>query len=213
MREISEPFGSTQVGSRRCPISRTRCAASALLRWRASDQYRQQYRDRFRAVAGTDLEDSANRRLVIGGFPGRGCDLEYMTGYCGGLRVSETMIAANLSVHLPFMASEAVMMEGVRRGGNRQELHELIRQHSLAAAEELNHGRPNDLLERIVSDLAFRMSREEIEELMRPEDYAGRAAEQVREYLSNEVMPILNSADPPSESDGVDFDADSQLRV
>ena len=216
MREISEPFGSTQVGSSAMPYKQNPMRSERLA---SLARFLINTVNNTAATASAQwlertLDDSANRRLVIPeAFLAADAILNIWQDIAGGLRVSETMIAANLSVHLPFMASEAVMMEGVRRGGNRQELHELIRQHSLAAAEELNHGRPNDLLERIASDPAFRMSREEIEELMRPEDYAGRAAEQVREYLSNEVMPILNSADPPSESDGVDFDADSQLRV
>ena len=93
---------------------------------------------------------------------------------------------------LPFMATENIMMEAVKRGGNRQELHEALREHSHATARKIKlEGGQNDLLDRIVDDPLFPLTREEIEAQMAPEKYVGRAPGQVTEFLANEVAVIL----------------------
>jgi len=92
------------------------------------------------------------------------------------------------------MASENLMMEAVKRGGDRQELHELIRQHSQDAAREVKeHGRPNDLLQRIASDEAFASVHDKIEEITDPRRYVGLSAQQTREFLRMQVRPVLKA--------------------
>ena len=97
-----------------------------------------------------------------------------------------------MSCRIAFMATENILMEGVKRGGDRQELHEKIRVHAMAAAREVKEfGRDNDLLYRIAADPAFELDRDELETLLAPERYTGRAAEQVADYLSETVRPLL----------------------
>jgi adenylosuccinate lyase len=100
---------------------------------------------------------------------------------------------------LPFMATENIMMEAVKRGGNRQALHEALREHSHAAARRVKlEGGQNDLIDRILADPAFPLRREEIEAQMAPEKYVGRAPSQVEEFLAEEIAPLLEKY--PDES-------------
>src|SRR5690606_38492174 len=104
------------------------------------------------------------------------------------------VIRRHLAEELPFMATETILMHAVRRGGDRQDLHERIRRHSVAAAERVkDHGEANDLIERIVGDGEFGMSRDEIEGMLDPARFTGRAAEQVDIFLENEVRPVLET--------------------
>jgi adenylosuccinate lyase len=102
------------------------------------------------------------------------------------------MIRRRLMEELPFMATENLMMRAAKRGGDRQELHERVRQHSVAAGREIKqHGRPNDLIDRIAADASFGVTRAEIEEDLRPELYVGRAPQQVDEFMAEWVEPVL----------------------
>ena len=110
----------------------------------------------------------------------------------GGLVVYPKVIEQRLRKELPFMATENIMMDAVKRGGDRQQLHEAIRVHSMAAARVVKaEGGENDLLDRIAGDPLFGVGREELEGILQPEKYVGRAPEQTREFLSEEVDPVL----------------------
>ena len=102
-----------------------------------------------------------------------------------------TAFARRVGEKLPFMATENVMMESVKRGGNRQELHEIIRVHSHAAARAVKDGKPNDLIDRLASDPAISLGRDEIVSQMNPAEYVGRSAEQVDEFIEGFVRPVL----------------------
>ena len=109
-----------------------------------------------------------------------------------GLVVYPKVIHQHLMNELPFMATENIMMDAVKAGGDRQELHERIREHSMAAGRVVKaEGKPNDLLERIAADPAFGMTMEQLKGIMKPENFVGRAPEQVEEFLDQVVAPIL----------------------
>jgi adenylosuccinate lyase len=110
------------------------------------------------------------------------------------------VIQRNLEEHLPFLATETVMMLATQRGGDRQDLHERIRRHSMDAARLMKEGARGDLLERIAGDPAFGMSRHELEELVDPLDFVGRAPEQVDRFLEEWVNPVLDRYSDPSLS-------------
>ena len=125
--------------------------------------------------------------------------LELYINITAGLVVYERVVRRRVMEKLPFMATENVMMEAVKRGGSRQELHEALREHSHAAARRVKlEGGQNDLLDRIVDDPLFPLTREEIEAQMAPEKYVGRAPSQVTEFLRGEIAPLL--AGYPDES-------------
>ena len=110
--------------------------------------------------------------------------------------VYPAMIGKRVMENLPFMATEAILMEGVRLGGDRQELHERIRVHSQAAAARMKQeGKESDLMERIAADPAFPMDHEHLTKLLSPENYTGRAAEQTVNFVKNEVDPALAGHD------------------
>ena len=109
-----------------------------------------------------------------------------------GLRVNETVVDRTLREYLPFMATENIMMDAVKRGADRQELHERIRVHSMAASRVVKEeGGENDLLERIAADPIFGVTMEELEEIMLPEKYVGRAPQQTEDFLNHEVANAL----------------------
>ena len=106
--------------------------------------------------------------------------------------VYEKVIRQRVMNELPFMATENIMMDAVKKGGNRQELHEKLRVHSQAAARVVKEeGGKNDLVERIAADPAFMVTREEIEAILQPEKFIGRSKEQVEEYLAGIITPLL----------------------
>ena len=103
------------------------------------------------------------------------------------------VIRSRLMAELPFMASENIMMQAVEKGGNRQELHERLRQHAIAAGKQVKEeGLPNDMVDRIAGDPAFGLTREEIQAGLIPENFVGRAPQQVEEFLANVLQPIFN---------------------
>ena len=138
------------------------------------------------------LDDSANRRLSIpDAFLALDGALVLAENVARGLRVNAQVIKSNLAEHLPFMATEAILMQATLQGGDRQELHERIRRHSLAAAERMKQGAPPDLVQRIAADSAFDLEEEEIRPLLEPTRFVGRAREQVDRFLAEQVDPVL----------------------
>jgi adenylosuccinate lyase len=144
------------------------------------------------------LDDSANRRLVLPeGFLATDGILVLTTNVAAGLEVREAVIARAVSAHLPFLATEALLMRGVRAGGDRQRLHEVIRGHSLAVAQAVaERGASNDLLERLARDPAFRALKVAIRpEELDPMEYVGRAPRQVDDFLEQVLPPVLARID------------------
>ena len=139
------------------------------------------------------LDDSANKRLSIPeAFLAVDGILDLCLNVVDGLVVYPKVIEKHLRSELPFMATENIMMDAVKQGGNRQELHERIRELSMEAAKNVKvEGKENNLLELIAADPAFGLSLEELQKTMEPERYTGRAKEQVETFLEKVVQPIL----------------------
>ncbi len=212
-REIEEPFEEEQIGSSAMPYKRNPMRAErmcALARHVISLSFdplvtaATQWMER-------SLDDSANRRLSIpDAFLTSDGMLVLVENVARGLVVNPQVIRSNLQVHLPFMASESVLMLATAAGGDRQELHEKIRQHSMAAAQRMKEeGAASDLLDRIADDPAFGLTRDQLEELMEPGRYIGRSAEQVDRFLQEWVEPMLGS-NPDEDEDGL---GDPDVRV
>ena len=138
------------------------------------------------------LDDSANKRISVAeGFLAVDAILSLVINVADGLVVNTAVIDRDLRRELPFMATENITMDGVKRGGDRQELHERIRTHSMEAARRVKQGDGvNDLMERIATDPAFGMTLPELEALLEPSRYVGRAPEQTAEFLESEIAPM-----------------------
>ena len=195
--EIEEPFERDQIGSsamayKRNPMRSERIASLARfvgsLEPNANQTHSVQFFER-------TLDDSANRRLIIPeSFLATDAILGLMENITSGLEVHPARIRRRLLDELPFMATEELLVRAVRGGGGRQEVHERIRQHSVAASRALKDGAShNDLLDRIASDEAFGISRDELDRAMDPKRFVGRAPEQVDEFLEEIVEPLLAS--------------------
>ncbi|HSZ55549.1 MAG TPA: adenylosuccinate lyase [Tepidisphaeraceae bacterium] len=194
MKQIEEPFEAEQVGSSAMAYKRNpmRCErATGLARFVISlstsplQTAAEQWFER-------TLDDSANKRLAIPEpfLAIDGC-LLIVIDVARGLVVYPQTIEAAVRAELPFMATEEILMEAVQAGGDRQELHERIRRHSLDAAEQIKqHGKPNDLLQRLQGDPAFAALGLEWEQLMNPTQFTGRAAEQTEQFVGVVVEPI-----------------------
>jgi adenylosuccinate lyase len=144
------------------------------------------------------LDDSANRRLTLPeAFLATDAILILATNIAAGLEVREDVIRRHVAAQMPFMATERWLMLGVSAGGDRQELHEVIRRHSLAVAEAVSRGEPNDLLERLAGDPAFaRVPAAALRAELLPATYTGRAERQVGEFLAEYLRPLLTRARP-----------------
>lgn len=197
LKEIEEPFEKNQIGSsamayKRNPMRSERIAS--LARYIIADMINPAM-----TVSGQwferTLDDSANRRISVPeAFLATDAVLNLCANVCDGLVVYPKVIGQRLMKELPFMATENIMVDAVKKGGNRQELHEKIRLHSLAAARIVKEeGGENDLVDRIAGDPSFGISKEEILEILRPDLYIGCAPMQVREFLENIVKPILDN--------------------
>ena len=194
-KEMEEPFEKSQIGSSAMPYKRNpmRCERiNALARFVMVDLVNNAL------TAGTQffertLDDSANKRLSVAeAFLGVDAILNIMMNVCDGLMVYEKVIRARVMNELPFMATENIMMDAVKKGGNRQELHEKLRVHSQAAARVVKEeGGKNDLIDRICADPAFMVTREEVEAILQPEQFTGRSQQQVEEFLGEVIRPLL----------------------
>lgn len=190
-KEVEEPFGKNQIGSsamayKRNPMRCERICSLArhvqTLSMDATQTASVQWLER-------TLDDSANRRICM---PEAFLGIDAILIICGnvadGLVVNDKVIHKHLMEELPFMATEPILMEAVKKGGNRQELHERIRKHSMEASEQIKKfGKPNDLVDRIANDPAFGMSKEEILKILDPSKLTGRAAAQTKAYLEDTV--------------------------
>jgi adenylosuccinate lyase len=195
LKEVEEPFEEHQIGSsamayKRNPMRSERITALARHAitlvidpaFTAATQWFER-----------TLDDSANKRIAVPeAYLSVDALLLIVHNVASGMVVYPEMIRRHLMEELPFMATENLMMRAAKRGGDRQELHERVRRHSIAAGEQVKaHGRPNDLLDRIAADPEFGVTRAELEEDLRPELYVGRAPEQVDEFLHEWVEPVL----------------------
>ncbi len=192
LKEIEEPFEKTQIGSSAMAYKRNpmRCErATSLSRFVLSLASSPQMTASEQWLERT-LDDSANRRIVIPeAFLAVDGILQILINVTGGLVVYPKVIAARVAAELPFMATENIIMAGVKAGGNRQELHEKIRLNSHAAAAQVKKfGRPNDLIARLKADIAF--SKINFEKVLDPDNYIGRAPQQVDEFIRDVVTPI-----------------------
>ena len=141
------------------------------------------------------LDDSANKRVSVAeAFLATDGILDLYINVTSGLVVYPKVIHARLMSELPFMATENIMMDAVKKGGDRQELHEKIRQHSMAAGTVVKvEGGKNDLVDRIAADPAFMTTKEEILAILKPENFVGRAPQQVEEFIANVLQPIFDA--------------------
>ncbi len=207
LKEIEEPFEKNQIGSsamayKRNPMRSERIAS--LANYVISDALNPAITASTQWFERT-LDDSANKRISISeGFLATDGILELYINVSQGLVVYPKVIESRLASELPFMATEIILMDAVKAGGDRQELHEKIRTHSMAAAKRVKEeGAANDLLERIAADPAFGMSREQLDSLMKPENFIGCAKEQTEKYLKEVVGPVLEA-----NSDLIGLDAE-----
>jgi adenylosuccinate lyase len=196
MKEIEEPFEKKQIGSSAMPYKRNpmRCERiCALSRYVISDVTNGSMTAATQWFERT-LDDSANKRLSIPeAFLAVDAILGIYENVTAGLVVHEKVIEKHIQEELPFMASENIMMDAVKRGGNRQELHEQIRLHSLEAGHQVKDlGNPNNLIDLIAADPMFGMTKEELTAHLDPKNYIGRCPQQVEEFLQNDVQPVLD---------------------
>ena len=194
-KEMEEPFEAHQIGSSAMPYKRNPMRSEricALARYVICDSLNPAFTAATQWFERT-LDDSANKRISVAeAFLAVDSILNIYMNVTNGLVVYPKMVRSRLMAELPFMASENIMMDAVKRGGNRQELHERIREHAMAAGKVVKElGEPNDLLERIAGDPAFGLSMEDLDKIVIPENYTGRSAEQVKEFIENCVRPAL----------------------
>ncbi|KAB1440754.1 adenylosuccinate lyase [Candidatus Galacturonibacter soehngenii] len=197
LKEIEEPFEKNQIGSsamayKRNPMRSERIAS--LARFVMADAMNPAITSATQWFERT-LDDSANKRLSIPeGFLATDGILDLCLNVVDGLVVYPKVIEKRLRSELPFMATENIMMDAVKAGGDRQELHERIRELSMEAGKNVKvHGQENNLLELIANDPAFNMTLDELEKSMDPAKYTGRSKEQVDTFLKNVVDPVLKS--------------------
>lgn len=197
-KEMEEPFEKGQIGSsamayKRNPMRSERI--TALARYLMVDCLNPAF------TAGTQwfertLDDSANKRIAVAeGFLAADAILNIMMNVTNGLVVYPAVIRQRVMRELPFMATENIMMNAVKQGGDRQQLHEKIREYSMMASERVKkEGLDNNLCELILQDPAFCITEEELNAMLAPENFIGRSAQQVDEFLSECVAPALQNA-------------------
>jgi adenylosuccinate lyase len=203
LREIEEPFGEKQIGSSAMPYKRNPMRTERITGLA-----------RHVLALGTDagftaatqwfertLDDSANRRIALGeAFLATDAILLLVHNVAAGLEVHPGVIRQRLEQEMPFLATESILMHAVRQGGDRQDLHERIRQHAVAAADRLKQdGGENDLPDRIAADDAFGLTRDQVLAILDPERHVGRAAEQVDAFLAQieSVLAEAGAGDAP----------------
>jgi adenylosuccinate lyase len=198
--ELLEPFETEQIGSSAMAYKRNPMRAeriSGLARYVISLQANGAHTAAAQWLERT-LDDSANRRLTLPeAFLGTDAILVLATNIAAGLELREDVIRRNVAEQMPFMATERWLMLGVATGGDRQHLHEVIRRHSLAVADAVSRGAPNDLLERLAADPAFAgVPAADLKVQLDPVNYTGRAGRQVGEFLEEYLRPLLARARP-----------------
>jgi len=196
-KEMEEPRERSQIGSSAMAYKRNpmRCERiTSLSRYVMIDSLNPAF------TAGTQwfertLDDSANKRISVAeAFLGVDAILNIMMNVTDGLVVYPEVIKQRVMKELPFMATENIMMDAVKKGGNRQALHERIRQYSMQAGEQVKlYGKENNLCELIVNDPMFMITKEELDAVLKPESYTGRSEQQVEEFISECVQPVLDA--------------------
>ena len=209
LKEVEEPFEKTQIGSsamayKRNPMRSERIAS--LARYVMADAINPAMTAAEQWFERT-LDDSANKRISVPeAFLAVDAILGIYTNIASGLVVYEKQIHQHIMNELPFMATENIMMEATKRGGDRQELHEKIRVLSMEAGAVVKmEGKPNDLLDRIVKDPAFGLTKEDLDALLDPKLYIGRCPEQVTTFLDEAIKPILESHKADLEVEDVEL--------
>ena len=195
MKEVEEPFEKHQIGSsamayKRNPMRSERMGS--LARYVIVDALNPAITASTQWFERT-LDDSANKRIAVAeAFLALDGVLNLYINIAENMVVYDKVIRAHVNNELPFMATENIMMESVKRGGDRQELHEKIREHSMAASQRVKgEGLDNDLISRIINDDTFNLSKEEILEIIDPTKFVGRAPSQVVEFIDEYVTPII----------------------
>lgn len=196
-KEMEEPFEKSQIGSsamayKRNPMRSERI--TSISRYLMVDVLNPAF------TAGTQwfertLDDSANKRISVAeAFLAADAILNIMINVTSGMVVYPKIVRKRVMAELPFMATENIMMDAVKKGGDRQALHEKIRQYSMEAGKKVKEeGLENDLCERILADPMFMITKEEMDAIMAPENFTGRSAQQVEEFVSELVQPILEA--------------------
>jgi adenylosuccinate lyase len=195
LKEVEEPFEGKQIGSSAMPYKRNpmRCERiCSLARYVITDAMNPAF-TAYNQWFERTLDDSAGKRISVPeAFLAVDAILNIYLNVADGLKVYDKVIAKHLQEELPFMATENIMMAAVKAGGNRQELHERIRVHSIAAGKTVKEeGKPNDLVDRIAADPAFGLTKEQILAHMEPSMYIGRCPQQVEEFIRDCVNPAL----------------------
>jgi len=208
LKELREPLAEGQVGSSAMPYKANPMRServTALSRWLISIAANPAQTAASQWLERT-LDDSANRRMALPeAFLSTDAILRIVHNVADGLQVFPAMIARNLAEELPLMASEAILMEAVRRGGDRQAVHERLRLHARAAtAAVLTDGGANPFLGLVADDPEVPLDRSELDALLDPVRFVGRAPQQVREFLAEHVRPILDKAGDLPEAKDLD---------
>lgn len=196
MKEIEEPFEKKQIGSSAMPYKRNPMRSEricALARYVMADAMNPAMTASTQWFERT-LDDSANKRIAVSeAFLAVDAILNLYENVASNLVVHPKVIQKHVLEELPFMATENILMDAVKRGGDRQALHERIRIHSLAAGSKVkDEGLPNDLLERIAADPAFGLTLEEVQAHLDPADYIGCCPQQVDRFLAECIQPVLD---------------------
>ncbi len=196
-KEMEEPFEKNQIGSSAMPYKRNPMRSeriTSLARYVIVDSLNPAFTAATQWFERT-LDDSANKRISVAeAFLAVDSILNIMLNVTADLVVYPKVITQRVMKELPFMATENIMMQAVKKGGDRQELHEKLRQHSIAAAKVVKEeGGENDLIDRVVNDKSFNLTKDEIMAVMQPIHFVGRAVEQVDEFLANCINPILEA--------------------
>jgi len=195
-KEMEEPFEREQIGSSAMPYKRNPMRSeriTALARYVIADNLNPAFTAMTQWFERT-LDDSANKRISVAeAFLGVDAILNIMLSVCDGLVVYPKVVHQRVMRELPFMATENIMMSAVKKGGDRQKLHEKLRLHSIAAARVVKEeGGDNDLIARIAADPDFGMERPELDAILEPVNFIGLSVTQVEEFLADVVSPILD---------------------
>lgn len=197
LKEIEEPFAKNQIGSSAMAYKRNpmRCERMAALSRHVIANLQNPAMTAAEQWLERTLDDSANKRLAIPeAFLAIDAILETYMNVVDGLVVYEQVILSHVMAELPFMATETILMEGVKRGEDRQALHEVIREKSMEASKVVKmEGKPNDLIYRLAQTEGFPMSLEEMQVLLAPENFIGAAPLQVEDFLRERIQPVLDA--------------------
>lgn len=197
MKEMEEPFEKSQIGSsamayKRNPMRSERmCALSRFVISIPVNEAMTACTQWFERT----LDDSANKRITLAqAFLALDGVLNLYNNIAENMVVYDKIIRKHIMAELPFMATEEILMECVKNGGNRQELHEKIREHSMDSAKRVkSEGKDNDLIERIKADPAFKTIHAKINSILSPENFIGRAEQQTEKFITNEIDPVLKA--------------------